>query len=96
MAAGQVLAILEGHDAARMQVGMAEARKKQVNHERMLKKKRLALERELRKLQRREERRDVGLHRHDVAVGHDVVGEESFPHANGGGLAQIAPAAQIR
>jgi HlyD family secretion protein len=41
-----VLAFLEGHDAARMQVGMAEARKKQVNHERMLKKKRLALERE--------------------------------------------------
>jgi HlyD family secretion protein len=45
-AAGQVLAILEGHDAARTQVGMAEARKKQVNHERMLKKKKLALERE--------------------------------------------------
>jgi HlyD family secretion protein len=46
VAADQVLAILEGHEAARMQVGMAEARKKQVNHERMLKKKKLALERE--------------------------------------------------
>jgi HlyD family secretion protein len=43
---GQVLVILEGHDVARVQVGMAEARKKQMNHERMLKKKKLALERE--------------------------------------------------
>jgi HlyD family secretion protein len=43
---GQVLAILEGHDVARMQVGMAEARKKQVDHDRMLKKKKLVLERE--------------------------------------------------
>ena len=32
-AAGQVLAVLEGHDAARLQVGMAEARKKQVNRD---------------------------------------------------------------
>jgi HlyD family secretion protein len=43
---GQVLATLEGHDAARLQVGMAEARKKQVNRERTLKRRKLALERE--------------------------------------------------
>jgi HlyD family secretion protein len=46
VAAGQVLAILEGHDAAQLQVGMAEAKKKQVNHERLLKKKTLTVERE--------------------------------------------------
>jgi HlyD family secretion protein len=43
---GQVLAVLEGNELARAQLALAEAQKVQVEHQRSLKKQKLALERE--------------------------------------------------
>jgi HlyD family secretion protein len=43
---GQLLAILEGHDQAQAQLGLAEAEKARTNHQRSFKKQKLALERE--------------------------------------------------
>jgi HlyD family secretion protein len=46
VSAGQVVAIMEGHDQAQVQVALAGGKKKQVNHERSLKKQKLTLERD--------------------------------------------------
>jgi HlyD family secretion protein len=46
VSAGQVVAILEGHDQARAQLALAEAQKARALHEHSLRKKKLALERE--------------------------------------------------
>jgi HlyD family secretion protein len=43
---GQVLAVIEGHDQAQAQLALAQAQKAQVEHQRSLRKQKLALERE--------------------------------------------------
>ena len=53
VASGQLLAVLEGHDQATVQVALAEAQKARAIHQRELKKQKLALERQqLDKLQK--------------------------------------------
>jgi HlyD family secretion protein len=46
VAAGQLLAILEGHDQARAQLALAEAQKRRAVHQREIERQKLALERE--------------------------------------------------